>query len=90
MSKTPLTIEAEAQEVLNELWTEKLLPFKLLAGKITKEAEEYTLHFYDSRIRDVCIPLSEGQEFRDLLRSAVLTRVGQIMRPSKESKPGVD
>jgi hypothetical protein len=85
MSKALVTIEAEAQEVLNELWSEKLLPFKLLAGKITKEAGEYTLYFYDSRIRDVSIPLSEGQAFRDQVRSAVLTRVRQVIGPSKSS-----
>jgi hypothetical protein len=76
MQKTPLTIEAEAQQVLNELWNENLLPFKLRAGKITKEAGEYTLHFYDSRMRTVSIPMVEGQSFRDMVRAAVLTRVG--------------
>jgi hypothetical protein len=90
MSKTPLTIEAEAQQVLDELWSEKLLPFKLSVGKITKESGEYTLYFYDSRIRTVHIPLAKGQAFRDMVRSAVLTRVRQASSPLKDWKTGAD
>jgi hypothetical protein len=90
MSKTPLTIEAEAQQVLDELWSEKLLPFKLSVGKITKESGEYTLHFYDSRIRTVPVPLTKGDSFRDMVRSAVLTRVGQASGPLKDWKTDVD
>jgi hypothetical protein len=90
MLKTPLTIEAEAQQVLDELWSEKLLPFKLSAGKITKEYGEYTLHSYDSRIRTVHIPLTKGQSFADMVRAAVLTRVGQVSGPLKDWKPGSD
>jgi hypothetical protein len=90
MSKTPLTIEEEAQHILDELWSEKLLPFRLRVGKITKASGEYTLHFYDSRLRTVHVPLTKGQSFRDMVRSAVLTRVGQASGPLKGWKPDVD
>ena len=37
MSKTSITLEAEVQLVLDELWAEKSIPFVLNVGKITKE-----------------------------------------------------
>lgn len=75
------TIEAEAQQVLDELWSEGLIPIALNIGKITKAVDEYTLHFYDSRIRTARIPLSAGHSFRDLVRSAVLDRVTVMSGP---------
>jgi hypothetical protein len=50
-ARKPLTLEAEAQQVLKELWDEQLIPFVLNVGKIVKEVSgEYTIHFHDSRI----------------------------------------
>lgn len=85
MSRTPPTIEAEAQQVLDELWKEKLIPFALNVGKMTKDSAEYTIHFYDSRIRTASVPLTKGSSFRALLRDAVLARVAQLRGPSKNS-----
>ena len=85
MPRDPLTLEAEAQQVLDELWSEKLIPFTLNVGKITKAAAEYTIHFYDSRIRTALVPLTEGHSFRDMVRSAVLERVAKISGPLKKS-----
>ena len=76
-----LSLEAEAQQVLDELWSEKLIPFSLNVGKITKASAEYTLHFYDSRIRTARIPLTPGTSFRDMVRSAVLDRVEKMSGP---------
>jgi hypothetical protein len=56
MSGDPLTLEAEAQQVLDELWSEKPLPFALTVGEITKASAEYTIHFHDSRIRTAAVP----------------------------------
>jgi hypothetical protein len=83
MPGDPLTIEVEAQQVLDELWSEKLIPFALNVGKITKDSAEYTIHFYDSRIRTACVPLTEGHSFRDLVRTAVLARVAKMSGPLK-------
>ncbi|HEY2975566.1 MAG TPA: hypothetical protein VGJ48_23835 [Pyrinomonadaceae bacterium] len=87
MPRQPLTIEAEAQQVLDELWSEKLLPFVLNVGKITKGIGEYTIHFHDSRIHSARVPLTKGQSFRDMVRAAVLARVeemsGPLDRPNK-------
>jgi hypothetical protein len=78
-----LSVEAEAQKVLNELWSEKLIPFELTVGKITKEIGAYTILFYDSRIHSAKVPLTRGQSFRDMVRSAVLSRVDQMSGPLK-------
>ena len=85
MPRDPLTLEAEAQQVLDELWNEKLIPFKLSVGKITKAPSEYTIHFYDSRIRTAIVPLTKGASFRDMVRSAVLARVDKMSGPLKKS-----
>lgn len=72
-----LPIKAEAQQVLDELWSEKLIPFPLNVVKISKAPGEYTIHFYGSRIRPARIARTKGRSFRDLVRSAVLARVAK-------------
>ncbi len=85
MPPDALTLEAEAQQVLDELWSEKLIPFSLNVGKISKAAAEYTIHFYDSRIRTALVPLTEGHSFRDMVRVAVLDRVTKMSGPLEDS-----
>jgi len=85
--RKPQTLEAEAQQVLDELWKEKLTPFKLRVGKITKGADECTIYFYDSRIRTVDIPVTEGKSFKEIAREAVLARVAQMSGPLPASPP---
>jgi hypothetical protein len=81
MSRKPLTLEAEAQQVLDELWSEKRIPFALNVGQITKGSAEYTIHFHDSRIRTASVPLTAGQSFREMVRCAVLDRVEKMSGP---------
>lgn len=81
MPLTQLTLKVEAQQVLDELWSEKLIPFALNVGKITEEPDGYIIHFYDARMRGAPVPLVEGQSFRDSLRAAVLARVKEISGP---------
>ncbi len=81
-----LSIESEAQQVLEELWSEKLTPFPLNVGKITKAPGVYTIHFHDSRIRTALVPLLKGHSFRDMVRSAVLARVAEFSGPLKKPK----
>jgi len=68
MPDVPLTLEAEAQQVLDELWAEKLIPFELSVGKLTKGMGEYNIHFHDSRIRTALIPLTPNHSFKDMVR----------------------
>lgn len=79
--REPLTLEAETQQVLDELWSEELIPFALNVGKITKEIDGYTIHFYDSRMHTARVPLTEGHPFKDLVRTAVLDRVARLSGP---------
>ena len=83
MPRASLTLGVEAQQVLDELWREKLVPFVLHVGKITKASGQYTIHFYDSRIRTAPVPLLEGHSFREMVRSAVLARVTKLSGPLK-------
>jgi hypothetical protein len=83
LAREPLTIEVEAQQVLDELLAEKAIPFTLNVGKITKGIGEYTIHFHDSRIFTASVPLTKSHSFRDLVRSAVLSRVAELSGPLK-------
>lgn len=76
-----LTLEAEAQEVLDELWAEEKTPFHLKVGKLTKGVDEYTLHFHDSRIFTACILMMKEKSFREMVRTCVLDRVAQLPAP---------
>jgi hypothetical protein len=78
MSHDLLTLETEAQQVLDELWSEKLIPFSLHVGKITRALGEFTIHFYDSRITSARVPLTKGDSFKEMVRSAVLARVSDL------------
>jgi hypothetical protein len=81
-----LTLETEAQQVLDELWVEKKIPIQLKVGKLTKGIGEYTIHFHDARIRTADIPLLEGHSFRDMVRAAVLARVAKLSGPLRPTK----
>jgi hypothetical protein len=88
-ARVPVTLEAEAQQVLDELWSEKAIPINLTVGKLTKDPGRYTIHFHDSRIRTAHIPLTEKHSFKDMVREAVLARVAQMSGPlgSKIGRP---
>ena len=79
--REPLTLEAEAQLVLDELWSEKAIPFAQHVGELSKGMGEDTIHFHDSRIRTARIPLMKQKSFRDMVREAVLARVAQMSGP---------
>jgi hypothetical protein len=84
----PPALELEVQRVLDELWNEKLTPFALTVGKLTQEHDGYTIHFHDSRIRTAEVPIVKGLSFRNMVRNAVLDRVGKMSGPlSRPDKP---
>lgn len=89
MPSEPLDVEAEAQQVLDELWSEKLIPFALNIGKITRASSEYTIHFYDSRISTAGVPVIPGHSFKETVRAAVLDRVAKMSGPLS-AKPKTD
>jgi hypothetical protein len=83
MPRKFLTLEEEAQQVLDELWSQKLIPFALSVGKITKAVGEYVIHFHDSRMHTAHVPFIEGHAFKDSVRTAVLDRAAKISGPLK-------
>lgn len=78
-------LHAEAQQVVDELWSDRLIPFKLTVGEFSEGVGEYTIRFYDSRIYFVHVPLTNGHPFRDMVKSAVLARVAKVSGPLNES-----
>lgn len=81
MPDNPDTLKAETQAVLDELWTEKLIPFELNVGKITKTSDHYIIHFHDSRMYTAQVPLTEGESWAVRVRAAVLARVSKLGGP---------
>lgn len=80
--------KAIAQNALDELWNEQMIPFPLTIGKITQDPDAYTIHFHDSRIHTASVPMNRGVLFsRDLVRSAVLDRVAKMSGPLANWRP---
>jgi hypothetical protein len=81
--REPLTLETEAQHVLDELWKEKLIPFQLNVGRLSKEeaSGKYTIHFHDSRIRTALVNCTQGQSWAEVVRAAVTDRVTRMSGP---------
>jgi hypothetical protein len=79
------TLESEAQQVLEQLWAEKLIPFELNVGKITKHSGHYTIHFHDSRMYTADVSLNEGQSWAEMVRVAVLDRVANLSGPLRKT-----
>jgi hypothetical protein len=75
------TIKAQVQQVLDELLRENLIPFALNVGKITKAFDEYTIHFYDSRMQTATVPDTKNDFFADEVRKAVLARTAKLSGP---------
>ena len=74
--------KAEAQQALDELFSERLLPFKLSAHRVTSIGlEEYIVYFHDSRLRSLDISWCQGECFKDVFRAAVLERVKRFSGP---------
>lgn len=74
--------QAEAQQALDELFSEHLLPFELSALVVESiGSAEYIVRFYDSRLRSVDVSCPQGQNFKDALRAAVLERVKRLSGP---------
>jgi hypothetical protein len=74
--------KAEAQETLDELFNEDLIPFELSARKLdTIAPDEHRIRFYDSRLHSVVISCSKGLGFKKVFRAAILDRVKRMSGP---------
>ena len=78
----PINHWAEAQQAVDELLSERLLPFKLRAESVESEdSAEYTIRFFDSRLHSVTVLWQMGQSFKGLVRAAILDRVSRFRAP---------
>jgi hypothetical protein len=82
----PSSLISQAQLLLDKLFNEQLIPFKLTAEKVDRVgADEYIVRFYDSRLRSVDVSWQDGQSFEDVFRVAVLDRVKRLSGPLSSS-----
>ena len=79
----PVERKLMAQQVLDELFAEGLLPFRLSAYEVSYiGAEEYIVRFYDSRLNSVDVSCHQGDQFKDVFRVAILERVHRMSERS--------
>ena len=82
--------KVEAQEALDELFSEQILPFELSARQLeTTGVRECQVRFYDSRLHSVDVSWLKGHRFKEAFRAAVLERVKKLSGPlyRKKSQP---
>jgi hypothetical protein len=73
---------AAAQQVLDELLSERLIPFALIAyGVNPNGGGEYVVPFRDSRIHSCSFLWKQGEDFKQVVRAAVLERVNRMDGP---------
>ena len=70
--------KAEAQQAIDELLSEHLIPFKLKAEKVACDHPEYTVWFFDSRLHSVTVRWNATRSFKDEVRAALLDRVSRF------------
>lgn len=79
--------KVDAQETLDELFSENLIPFRLVAHSLESVgSEEYIVRFRDSRLPSVDISWPEEKCFKDVFRAAVLDRVDRLSGPLRARK----
>lgn len=84
--------KADAQQVVNYLFADHLIPFQLSAHKVTDEGScEYRIHFYDSRLHSIIINSGVTTPIKQQVKSAVLlrldTRKREFLRDVAANKP---
>ena len=72
-------MKSGAQETLDELFVQALIPFKLSASNVESIGmEEYIVRFNDSRLHSVDLSWKTGQSFKSNFRAAILGRVTRL------------
>jgi hypothetical protein len=79
MNKKTEDLRVSAQQALDELFAERLIPFTLAVRAVESIGlEEYILRFQDHRLSSVDVSWLSGQPFKAAVRSAVLSRVSRL------------
>ena len=79
--------QADSQQAVDDLFQQRLIPFKLEALKVTDDESclKLRVHFYDSRLDSVLVDVGKDISIRDQVRSAVLLRLSELMPSRSES-----
>jgi hypothetical protein len=77
--------KVEAQQVLNELFSQHRIPFKLTAQRVESVGvHDYIVLFQDSRLYSVDVAWNEGEKFKDVFCESLLDllerRSGRLRR----------
>ena len=84
MKTTIEAMQLGAQQTLDELFAERLIPFALSArGVDSVGLEEYIVRFHDSRLHSIDVSCPEGRSFKEMVRAAVLDRVSRLGYPKQ-------
>ena len=68
--------QADSQQILDDLFHQRLIPFKLVAHTVTQKCPgEFRIHFYDSRLHSVVVGGEKNQSIEHQVRTAVLLRL---------------
>jgi hypothetical protein len=68
-----------AQQTLDELFAESLIPFRLSAYvEDSLGSREYIVRFHDSRFRSIDISWERGETFKSVFGGAILDRVARL------------
>jgi len=74
----------DTQQVLDNLYNEHLIPFKLVAHNVTQEgSREFRISFYDSRLHSVVVEAGQAAPIADQVRVAVLGRLAGRRDPGE-------
>lgn len=79
MTSETQALKLGAQEMLDELFVQTLIPFRLSACTVESLGmEEYIIRFNDSRLHSVDLSWKSGQSFKSVFRAAVLGRITRL------------
>ena len=71
----PENIKLRVQEALDELFRERLIPFKLTAQGVNADGlGDYEVPFFDSRLHSIRFSWRDGGSVKEVVRTAVLDR----------------
>lgn len=84
MKATVEAMRVGAQQSLDELFAERLIPFALSAQVVESLGlEEYIVRFHDARLRAVDVSCPDGRSFNEMVKAAVLDRVSRLGYPKQ-------
>ena len=73
------TMKLGAQQTLDELFAESLIPFRLFARVVESIGpKEYIVRFHDSRLYSVDVSWQRNETFSTVFRAAILDRVARL------------